>query len=729
MLAVTTSGLVSSPVAAVPVGVDAAVSADADQQEGLSIPADSVIASAGRDGMLTRTDSGSAPVFRWTRFTDGDTTVLPIGTHWGGEGTDIVASQAGPVYTLTDMSGSTQPIVIDTSALGSAETPYTLQRVVGTRLLMSTSVNSVRELHLVSTEDGRVVDREVALPTGTSLLLHYSSGPDDLTVRYRADVDGPTTSLIGVVDLSTGAVKATGSVPPGAISLNFSPTHMAWFEVPAARKLTVAVAPRGVTGAERVTLDSPTGTPDFMVRAIGDWAAYARIRGGTATWTDALHPLTVRSKDGETVKLLDHVASSAYGSEGSLIALGGTVEHGEGVYRIAPDTAGRPVATLLTGSGLPTALTVVKESPPPAGMVDFDRNGGVMKAAWTLSRFNASISLRVTHTASGLSGGAASPAPRQGVLDFPLTWNGRFDNGVPAYNGAYTWTMTAKPANGIGPGIVRTGTFIVTRAPKPHDFDDNGSPDLLSLDGTGRLRSYDVQQVESASPTRRLNPLDLGTGWYGYDRITATGNIAGTPAGDIVARDAAGVLWLHSGSGKGLAPRTRIGGGWQVYDKITGGSDLTGDGRPDVIAADRNGVLWLHPGTGNASTPFPVRKRIGGGWGIYNRLAATGNIAGAPSGDLVARDKDGILWLYLGKGDGTFAPRTRVGGGWSPYTSLVGVGDTDRDGRNDLIAYDADGGPYHSLYVYKGTGDWKVPFTSRRAPYNPGLGEGVIELF
>jgi len=223
--------------------------------------------------------------------------------------------------------------------------------------------------------------------------------------------------------------------------------------------------------------------------------------------------------------------------------------------------------------------------------------------------------------------------------------------------------------------------------------------------------------------------VDLGTGWSGYDRITAAGDIAGTTAPDLVARDRTGVLWLHQGNGKGLAPRTRIGAGWQIYHTLTAGSDVTGDGRPDLLGTDTSGALWLYKATGDTAAPFAKRVKVGGGWGVYNQLTATGNIAGAPAGDLLARDTSGTLWLYLGKGDGTFAPRVKVGGGWNAYVSLVGAGDVDRDGRNDLIAYNANGGFYSSLYVYKGTGNWNAPFGTRRAPYNPGLGEGSIDLF
>ncbi|MFC8759303.1 FG-GAP repeat domain-containing protein [Streptomyces sp. NPDC057193] len=124
--------------------------------------------------------------------------------------------------------------------------------------------------------------------------------------------------------------------------------------------------------------------------------------------------------------------------------------------------------------------------------------------------------------------------------------------------------------------------------------------------------------------------------------------------------------------------------------------------RPDT---DKAGDLWLHKSTGAAASPFAPRKKVGYGWGIYNRITATGNIGGGPAGDLVARDTAGVLWLYLGKGDGTFAPRTRISGGWNEYQGIVSVGDFDRDGRPDLW-----GLSHGILRVYKGTGNRRAPF-------------------
>ncbi|MFE9742305.1 FG-GAP repeat domain-containing protein [Streptomyces sp. NPDC006477] len=209
------------------------------------------------------------------------------------------------------------------------------------------------------------------------------------------------------------------------------------------------------------------------------------------------------------------------------------------------------------------------------------------------------------------------------------------------------------------------------------------------------------------------NPEYVSGGWQQYNQIEAVGNVAGTSAPDVVSRDASGVLWLHQGTGeepKALANRLRIGPGWQVYTELTGGSDLDGDGRADLVATDKRGDLWFYKGTGSATEPFAPRRKTGFGWGVYNHLTATGNIAGAAAGDLIARDKDGVLWLYLGNGDGTFAQRIKVGGGWNGYTDIVAIGDANKDGRPDLYATH---GPNRTAYFYAGMGNWRTPFANR----------------
>ncbi|MET8969704.1 FG-GAP repeat domain-containing protein [Streptomyces hydrogenans] len=241
-----------------------------------------------------------------------------------------------------------------------------------------------------------------------------------------------------------------------------------------------------------------------------------------------------------------------------------------------------------------------------------------------------------------------------------------------------------------------------------HDIDADGYPDLLGRDASGTLWR------DSAADGRPR--ASAGTGWEGYDIIEVVGDAlvsggADNYAADVAARDAAGVLWLHRGDGKGgFLPRTRVGGGWQTYDSIAGGSDFTGDGRADLVGRDKTGALYLYAGTGDIGYPYDNRKKIGDGWGVYNQLTAVGDIGGAAGGDLVARDKDGLLWLYLGKGDGTFTARKLIGGGWQVYDRLTGAGDVNHDGRADLFARERATG---RIYLYTGTGDWHAPFAAK----------------
>ncbi|MGW7824409.1 hypothetical protein ACWGLF_41405, partial [Streptomyces puniciscabiei] len=91
-----------------------------------------------------------------------------------------------------------------------------------------------------------------------------------------------------------------------------------------------------------------------------------------------------------------------------------------------------------------------------------------------------------------------------------------------------------------------------------------------------------------------------------------------------VARDTSGVLWLYPGSGNAAAPfkpSLRIGSGWNTYSALDGVRDVTDDGHPDLLARDHNGVLWLYTGTGGPTPLFKPRTRIGSGWNEYNSLA------------------------------------------------------------------------------------------------------------
>ncbi|MFF3602846.1 FG-GAP repeat domain-containing protein [Streptomyces sp. NPDC002463] len=704
-LAVTTGTLTAAPAVAAPPAVQAA-----EQQEVLTLQPGSRVGGNGPSGFLTRVYEASGMVHRWTRYADGVTTTLPAGEYWGGVQTDIVMKTEGSVRKLYDMATGADPVVIDTSALGSSAT---FHRLAGSTLVMSAPrTGGGTDLHLLGKPEGTLVDRTVpGLPADAVFHWVNMTSPDTVIVLYSGTVDGVSGRRVALVDTATAKVVEDRPTPAAQADADAtaSATHLAWTERnPTTGAITLAVARRGEPEVSRTFLGYGAS---LALESVGDdWVTYAVPGGAKADSPNPLYSLTARSlKDGRTVKLLDSVDSLRGGAGGEQLALGGTIEKGEGLYRIAPDPDGTPAATLVASTGVPTALDIVEQRVPAT--IDFSTESGDTSLLWKLNRGGLVKSyVELTHPASG----KRWTSYQYGESWYAgATWKGLLSDFTAAPNGVYIWKVTATPANGIGPAVVRTGTLTVASKPHPHDFSDSGSPDLLYRSG-GTLFAVDGRRtLWFGGFSTPLEKTVLGTGWDAYDQIVTPGNVAGATHADVVARDRSGALWLHSGTGKGFSPRTKIGGGWQIYNRLTGGSDLTSDGRPDLVATDKAGDLWLYKGTGNTSAPFAPRVRIGHGWGVYNKITATGDIAGGRAGDLVARDTAGVLWLYLGKGDGTFAARTRIGGGWDRYGEIVGIGDADRDGRADVVVNGVMGGRRESLALYRGTGDWQAPLSGR----------------
>jgi hypothetical protein len=197
------------------------------------------------------------------------------------------------------------------------------------------------------------------------------------------------------------------------------------------------------------------------------------------------------------------------------------------------------------------------------------------------------------------------------------------------------------------------------------DLTSDGIPDVLALErATGTLWIYPVRRGGSGFAPRR----QAATGWQGMDLVVGAGDLSGDGVPDVLARErATGSLWLYRRTAAGWGTRVRIGGGWQVMDAVLGAGDLTGDRRPDVLAREKaTGYLWLYPG---ASTGLlGARTRIGTGWGIFNALAAPGDLNGDTIPDVVARDRStGNLWLYSRDEGGRWQPRVRIGTGWQIF--------------------------------------------------------------
>ncbi|MER5964419.1 VCBS repeat-containing protein [Streptomyces sp. NPDC002057] len=708
-LAVTAGAPGPAAVAAPPEAVTAGTAVTA--VTAAAYPRQGELWSLGRTGFLTWPGEEVGPA-RWTRLSDGAVTVFPAGhTVFGSRDSDVVTDTVGSTVTLRDMAAGTELFRLDLSRSGADG------RVVG----------AVRSTLVVAASNGlggESVRLYTPAPGGPPSSRSVTGLPTDATGPWVAGVAGDTALITygtgsgprnrwALLDLGTGAVTSLHAAPNLRDSA-VSATHVAWTEQPTGGSATVVALNRATGKVQRIPL---AAQDRVALGLVGKWVTYGQTDGLRAYEPSPLLALTARDLDtGATRKLLDHVVSDIDGPGGTNGVHGGTAAQGQGLYRIAPGTGGVPVATLLAASGEPTKVDLLGHGVPAT--IDLSRNRSV-DLTWRLSRINVAMRLTLRNTRTGDTKVEEIYPLAEQATDFTysrfrwqgdVVWPGEPERSTGAPAGPYTWRIDARPLNGIGPTLTRTGSFTVVRsAPQPHDFDGDGSPDLLMRDTSGRLLLADTFRAtdwgSGYESFQEHHFKVVGQGFGIYDKIEATGDLGGSGVGDFVARDRAGVLWLYKGRGDHtFSARIRIGGGWGTYTRLTGGSDLTGDGRADLVAADGAGVLWLYPGTGRDTAPFAARKRIGGGWGVYDQLTAVGNLAGGPAGDLVARDRAGVLWLHLGRGDGTFSPRTRIGGDWAPFGRLVGLGDADRDGRPDLYAEGS---------LFRGTGKWAAPLRSR----------------
>ncbi|MGW2014760.1 FG-GAP repeat domain-containing protein [Streptomyces sp. NPDC001927] len=731
VLAATGGTLFTVPATAAPVPVTTAdAAAETPRATTARFPLDADVVSAGATGFLSRT-RGESPELRWTRYADGTSTVLPPSPLRGGA-SDVVVTGDHPtevtkfrVVTVHDMATGAAPVEVDLDELGQ---DYVYRGAVGATLVVGVKqADGSMEARLLTKNDGVLEERTVAgLPAGTAGFSVTTVSATSFALLVGAGPVGARTFYRGAVDVGTGAVtdlyETSGTLE---VSGALSATHTAWYEDAGP---SIVVGERGTTRTQRF----PGGS---LVKygLVGDWLLSARPYVlGQANSMDPLRPLVARKLDGsDSLDLLEYMSSIVAGPDGSLLVRGGTADRGEGLYRVTMGEDGMPVAELVAPTGEPTAVTYLGSDVP--SVIDLDRQKGGIDFTWRISRKNVKVYFTLTKKGYNVF-------PNQGIWipggDYPdlgpetvgWTWHGENFSApwLTASGGEYVWGIHVQPLDGIGPDVSASGSFTVVRKPGAHDYTGNIDPEFFARDASGKLWASQAFDNKNGSLTA-LHRNAIGTGWHIYDQLESSGDLAGTAVADTLARDRSGALWLYQGSGdlsQPLLDRAKVGNGWQIYNHLAGGSDLTGDGRADLVAADKAGDLYLYKGTGNAAAPFAPRKKIGGGWGIYNQLTAVGDIAGAPAGDLVARDKDGVLWLYLGKGDGTFATRARIGAGWNQYAHLIGIGDANRDGRADLVARRGS-----ATYLYAGTGDWRAPF--KPAAYGQVFAEvsGYNEVF
>ncbi|WUH91222.1 VCBS repeat-containing protein [Streptomyces sp. NBC_00433] len=387
----------------------------------------------------------------------------------------------------------------------------------------------------------------------------------------------------------------------------------------------------------------------------------------------------------------------------------------------SPDYDGEvniPTGGLVVDAGINTQMSM--RTPPPATHTRWTIPGDQISAAgYTPAQLAAALHVDYSpNTGVYTTKHWMTTADGSLILDFPTShWRPEPTQPVDSLRVAVDWGLPAGTVTGVFETLADDGTPYA-RSHETLHFTADVVPAAHRTALYGRDRSGVLWQHQATTAASRPGTFDprtrVGGGWGVYNTITALGPLKATNHGDLVARDSSGVLWYHSGTGYKYIPfdvRTRIGGGWNIYNQIVGTADVTGDGHPDLVARDAAGVLWLYRGTGRAAAPFATRTRICAGWQGYNQLIAAGDITGDGHPDLLARDTAGVLWYYPGTGNpaAPYANRIRIGGGWQGYTSIVGIGDMTGKNHQDLVTRDAAG----KFWYYRGTGNPVAPYANR----------------
>jgi hypothetical protein len=316
-------------------------------------------------------------------------------------------------------------------------------------------------------------------------------------------------------------------------------------------------------------------------------------------------------------------------------------------------------------------------------------------ATWT---FTVKDSLgKAVRTLRGTTGTAAAS----------VEWDGKTDAGTYAYNGRYTWTMTGTAVRGTGTSTAKGSIALTGGLQGHHDQGGFRYGELATLNSSGGLTLHTASEGKGT-----FDGKVSGSGWAAGTVAVPFGDMGSDRCAEMLVRMPNGELRRYAGKCGSSAyvpgsSHTSLGTGWNAYDVLTAPGDLTGDGRVDLLARKAStGDIYVFANDGHGK--LLAGKKIRSAWTTYTHIVGAGDLNGDGIGDVLARRKDGTLFRYEGKGDGTLKDRVTVFTAWgASYTTLVGVGDITGDGLNDLVVRDGSG------RLFRNDGKGNGSFTSR----------------
>lgn len=282
-----------------------------------------------------------------------------------------------------------------------------------------------------------------------------------------------------------------------------------------------------------------------------------------------------------------------------------------------------------------------------------------------------------------------------------------------------SWRSTMYQARGLLPGEYRlvvsnlgedwrvgpvaTKPFTYTEGASLEQLDVIVRPDrVIMRTSTGTIREARGNGASAFVQSKTIYAKNLGA-----DIIADPGDFTGDGVNDVIARSTYGNLLLLRGTATGtVAAPIVLAKNFGDFKRVITPGDVTGDGNSDVLALTTAGSLYIYPGDGRGKLGARSLSGAAKSWASFGALSGAGDfvIDQFNSPDLVARSSSGSLFVFAGRGDGTFR-RSTIGSGASSFTDFVAIGDFDDNYYFDFLGRTSKG----SLYLFSGDGTkvWK----------------------
>ncbi|MFF9146853.1 FG-GAP repeat domain-containing protein [Streptomyces sp. NPDC014861] len=281
---------------------------------------------------------------------------------------------------------------------------------------------------------------------------------------------------------------------------------------------------------------------------------------------------------------------------------------------------------------------------------------------------------------------------------FDVTGDGKTDLIHRTRNG---FTYLAPSEGGTHLEFATAGTSTdLDLVPLGHQ-DAGVGPEVLSVSANGTLRLYSHSSATDGTLSW------TGHGWNIYNKVFSPGDVDGDNRADVMARQYNGDLYFYRATGTLSAPfagRVKVGPGWGAYDQLVGLGDNDGDGRGDVLARTPAGQVYFYGSTGDKRAPFKPRKALATGWQVYNQVIAADDRNLDGRADVFARDLNGTLWAYYGRGNGTFTARAQTGTAWNKVEQFGGAGNVPSLGKTLFMGRDKAG----TLFWHRGLNNGRL---------------------